>query len=71
MLHYIKSHDQRSLITSLKVIISPLSQTKSESESFTIPFYSNPLNSTRGLYSNGRNCCYAYQKCMYEEALES
>jgi hypothetical protein len=55
VLHCFKSHDQRSLITSLKVIISPLSETKSESESFTIPFYSNPLNSARGLYSNGRN----------------
>jgi hypothetical protein len=30
----------------LKVVISPLSETKSES--FTIPFYGNPLNSTRG-----------------------
>jgi hypothetical protein len=48
MLHCIKSHDQRILITSLKVIISPLSKTKSESESFTILFYSSPLNSTNG-----------------------
>jgi hypothetical protein len=30
----------------LKVVISPLSET--ESESFTIPFYGNPLNSTCG-----------------------
>jgi hypothetical protein len=28
--------------------MSPLSKTKSESESFTIPFYGNPLNSVRG-----------------------
>ncbi len=32
----------------LKVIISSLSETKSESESFMIPFYGNPLNSARG-----------------------
>jgi hypothetical protein len=32
----------------LKVIISPLSETKSESESFTLPFYDNSLNSARG-----------------------
>jgi hypothetical protein len=32
----------------LKVIISPLSETKSESESFTILFYGNPLNSAHG-----------------------
>jgi hypothetical protein len=35
----IKSRDQRRLITSLKVIISSLS----EFESFTILFYDNPL----------------------------
>jgi hypothetical protein len=45
-LHCIKSPDQRSLITSLKVIILPLSKTKSES--FMILFYGNPLNSARG-----------------------
>jgi hypothetical protein len=48
VLHCIKSHDQRLLITSLKGIISPLSKTKSDFESFTIPFYSNPLNSSCG-----------------------
>jgi hypothetical protein len=47
-LHYIKSLDQRSLITSLKLIILLLSETKSESESFTIPFYGNSLNSACG-----------------------
>jgi hypothetical protein len=38
----------KKLNNKLKVIISPLSGTKSESESFTIPFYGNPLNSTCG-----------------------
>jgi hypothetical protein len=65
-LHCIKSPNQRSLITSLKVIISLLSETKSESESFTILFYGNPLNSARGLYSNNRNHCCGYQKYVYE-----
>jgi hypothetical protein len=59
-LHCIKSPDQRSLITSLKVIISPLSKIKSESKLFMIQFYSNPLNSARGLYSNGHNHCCGY-----------
>jgi hypothetical protein len=40
----IQSPDERSLITSLNVIISSLSETMSESESFTILFYDNPLN---------------------------
>jgi hypothetical protein len=31
-----------------KVIISPLPETKSESESFRVPFYDNLLNSARG-----------------------
>jgi hypothetical protein len=35
----------KKLNNKLKVVISPLSETKSES--FTILFYSNPLNSTR------------------------
>jgi hypothetical protein len=38
----------KKLNNKLKVIISPLSETKSESESFTVPFYGNPLNSARG-----------------------
>jgi hypothetical protein len=38
----------KKLNNKLKVIISPLSETKSESESFTILFYGNPLNSARG-----------------------
>jgi hypothetical protein len=38
----------RKLNNKLKVIISPLSKTNSESESFTILFYGNPLNSARG-----------------------
>jgi hypothetical protein len=36
----------KKLNNKLKVVISPLSET--ESESFTIPFYDNPLNSARG-----------------------
>jgi hypothetical protein len=36
----------KKLNNKLKVVISPLSET--ESESFTILFYGNPLNSTRG-----------------------
>jgi hypothetical protein len=36
----------KKLNNKLKVVISPLSETKSES--FMIPFYSNPLNSARG-----------------------
>jgi hypothetical protein len=43
----------KKLNNKLKVIISPLSETKSESKSFTISFYGNPLNSARGLYWNG------------------
>jgi hypothetical protein len=54
-LHCIKSPDQRRLITSLKVVILPLSEIKSESESFTVLFYDNPLNSTRGMYSYSRS----------------
>jgi hypothetical protein len=38
----------KKLNNKLKVIVSPLSETKSESESFTVLFYGNPLNSTRG-----------------------
>jgi hypothetical protein len=59
-LHCIKSLDQRKLNNKLKVIISPLSETKSESKPFAIPFYGNPLNSAREQYSNGRNCCCGY-----------
>jgi hypothetical protein len=66
VLHCIKSLDQRKLNNKLKFIISPLSETKSESESFTIPFYGNPLNSARELYSNDRNCCCSYRKCAYK-----
>jgi hypothetical protein len=36
----------KKLNNKLKVVISPLFET--ESESFTILFYGNPLNSTRG-----------------------
>jgi hypothetical protein len=47
-LHFIKSPDQRSLITSLKVIISLLSEAKSKSKSFMISSYADPLNSACG-----------------------
>jgi hypothetical protein len=47
-----------------------MSETKYESKSFTIPFYGNPLNFARELYSNGCNRCCGYQKCAYEQALE-
>jgi hypothetical protein len=40
--------ESKKLNNKLKVIISSLSETKSESESFKIPFYGNPLNSTCG-----------------------
>jgi hypothetical protein len=40
------SHLNKKLNNKLKVVISSLSET--ESESFTIPFYGNPLNSTCG-----------------------
>jgi hypothetical protein len=30
-----------------------------------IPFYGDLLNSARGMYSNGRNYCSGYQKCVY------
>jgi hypothetical protein len=44
---YIASnHMNKKLNNKLKVVISPLSNT--ESESFTIPFYGNPLNSACG-----------------------
>jgi hypothetical protein len=38
----------KKLNNKLKLIISPLSETKSESELFTILFYGNPLNFARG-----------------------
>jgi hypothetical protein len=44
-LHCIKSPYQRTSITSLKVLISPLSETKSKPESFMILIYGDPLNS--------------------------
>jgi hypothetical protein len=66
VLHCIKSLDQRKLNNKLKVIISPLSEAKSESESCTVLCYSNPLNSARELYSNGRNCFCGYQNYAYE-----
>jgi hypothetical protein len=56
-LHCIKSFDQRKINNKLKVIISPRSETKSESESFTILIYDNSLNSARELYSNGPKMC--------------
>jgi hypothetical protein len=40
------NHLNKKLNNKLKVVISPLSKT--ESESFTILFYGNPLNSARG-----------------------
>jgi hypothetical protein len=39
------NHLNKKLNNKLKAVISPLSET--ESESFTIPFYGNPLNSAR------------------------
>lgn len=39
------NHLNKKLNNKLKVVISPLSET--ESESFTIPFYGDPLNSAR------------------------
>jgi hypothetical protein len=30
------------------------------------PIFSDPLNSARGLCSNGHNCCCSCQKCVYE-----
>jgi hypothetical protein len=42
-LHCINSTGQRCLVTSLKVIILPLLETMSESESFMIMFYGNLL----------------------------
>jgi hypothetical protein len=38
----------KKLNNKLKVIIPPLSETKSKSKSFTILFYDDPLNSARG-----------------------
>jgi hypothetical protein len=38
----------KKLNNKLKVPISPLPEIKPESESFTIPFYGDPLNSARG-----------------------
>jgi hypothetical protein len=45
-LHQVTS--SKKLNNKLKVVISLLSKTKSESESFMIRFYGNPLNSARG-----------------------
>jgi hypothetical protein len=42
-LHCIKLLDQRKLNNKLKVIISPLSKTKSESKSFAIMFYGTQM----------------------------
>jgi hypothetical protein len=71
VLHCIKSLDQRKLNNKLKVIISPLSEAKSESELCTVMFYGNTLNSARELYSNGCNCYCGYRNCTYEWAFES
>jgi hypothetical protein len=38
----------KKLNNKLKVAISPLYEIEPESESFTIPFYGDPLNSARG-----------------------
>jgi hypothetical protein len=66
VLHCIMSLDQRKLNNKLKVTISLLPETKSESKSCTVLFYGNQLNSAHKLYSNGRNRCRAYQNCTYE-----
>jgi hypothetical protein len=42
------SHWTKKLNNKLKVAISPVSKIKPESESFTIPFYGDPLNSASG-----------------------
>jgi hypothetical protein len=64
--HIIKLPNPFSKMVTLKIIISPLSEIKSEFESFTILFYGNPLNSARGLYSNGCNRYCGYRKRVYE-----
>jgi hypothetical protein len=46
--HIIKLPNPSRNTATLKKIISPLSKTKSKSESFTILFYGNPLNSACG-----------------------
>jgi hypothetical protein len=38
----------KNLNNKLKVVISLLSETKSEPKSITVPFYDDPLNSARG-----------------------
>jgi hypothetical protein len=48
VLYCIKSPEQKKLNNKLKVAISLLPKIKPEFESFTIPFYGDPLNSTRG-----------------------
>jgi hypothetical protein len=42
------SHLNKKFNNKLKVVISPLSETKSEPKSITVPFYGDPLNSERG-----------------------
>jgi hypothetical protein len=42
------SHLIKKLNNKLKLIILLMSETKSESKSFMIPFYDNPLNSAHG-----------------------
>jgi hypothetical protein len=60
VLHCIKSLDQRKRNNKLKATISSLFETKSESESCTVSFYGNPLNSACELYSNDYICCCGY-----------
>jgi hypothetical protein len=65
-MHCIESPNPQSLIIKFKNNNLAAVQTKSESESFTIPFYGDPLDSARRLYSNICNHCYDYQKHVYE-----
>jgi hypothetical protein len=50
---FASNHLNKKLNNKLKVVISPLSET--ESESFTIPFYGNLLNSARGCIKTAVN----------------
>jgi hypothetical protein len=57
-LHCIESPNPRSLTIKFKNHNLTAVRTKVKSVSFTVLFYGDPLNSTRMLYSNGRNHCY-------------
>jgi hypothetical protein len=58
--HIIKLSNRLSNRATLKIVILTDSETKSMSESFTVPIYGNPLESACQLFSNGCNHLCGY-----------